>query len=189
MNILEEAKTAKKLQQYTKKSVPIIVNSSNVELMNNVIEAYKNSNSKILAGKEPNVEMLKKLFGKLFGERVREYYERIPAHPDMGMPEDWTVEKVKVGYYSNYWVYAGIILNKESNERWFIYFDAKKNAKQNIDPHYSKIETKFFDIDKFPMEVVVNAPQEAKGKAVELTAKQFEDTMKASKVGKLTSRL
>ena len=138
----------------------------------------------------PSEENIKNQIAKIVGDRLKYYYENIEAHPsEMGFPKDWKVEQVKADYINGYYVYACIVLNTEENSRWFVFFDAKSNASKNIDPHYFNIKTKHFNIDKFPMEMVSKAPQEARGKAIEMTEKQFEDTVGSKRVGGILSKL
>ena len=189
-NLSESVQMRKSEDTINTMVVPAInISTSVVKTTDNINKAFEERASKFRRP-VPSEESVKNQIAKLVGDRLKYYYENIEAHPsEMGFPKDWKVEQVKAYYINGYYVFACIILNTEENNRWFVFFDSKPNASKNIDPHYFNIKTKHFSIDKFPMDMVTKAPQEARGKAVELTEKQFEDTVGSKRVGGILSKL
>lgn len=187
---IEEASKLRKIESTidTIKSGSVNVNSSNVIITSNVKEAFKQRANKFRRP-EPSEEVIKSQVSKIISDRLKYYYENISEHPSMGFPQNWKVEQVKVDYIDRRYAFAVIVLNTDENNRWFIFFDANEDSSKNIDPHYFDIKTRHFDINKFPMEEIVKSPAVAKGKAIELTEKQFEDTIKSQRVGRISSKL
>jgi|694.fasta_scaffold68032_8 hypothetical protein len=189
-NSIEEASKLREIESTvdTIKSGSVNISPSDVIITNNVKEAFKERANKFRRP-EPSEETIKSQISKIVSDRLKHYYENIADHPSMGFPQNWKVEQVKVDYIDKRYAFAVIVLNTDENNRWFIFFDANQDSSKNIDPHYFDIKTRHFDINKFPMEEIVKSPVQAKGKAIELTEKQFEDTIRSQRVGRISSKL
>lgn len=189
-NTIEEASKIRKLEDTlnTIKTKPVDVDSSTVIITNSVKNSFKKRAEKFRRP-EPPEETIKSQLSKIVSDRLTYYYKNILEHPSMGSPQNWKVEQVKVDYIQEKYAFAIVVLDTRENNRWFIFFDGRADFSRSTDPYYFNIKTKHFDINKFPMETIVKSPLQAKGKAIELTEKQFEDTIKSQRVGRLISKL
>jgi hypothetical protein len=183
MNFVSEAIKARQSYdpRHTLGSTPTIpVNPNSVNITKN-IEKIFNDRAQKFRRNPPNDSVIRGQLAKLISDRLKWYYENIDQHPDMGLPKDWVVEQAKVDYINNHYVFVCIVKNKAEDARWLVFFDANNNLTKNIDPRYVNVETSFLDLDEFPMSVVSDSPQEAVGKAIELSKKKLEDSIKDAK--------
>ena len=111
----------------------------------------------------------------------------------MGIPSNWDIESTRADAATvlgrKYITFACVVLNKQEAEKWLIMFSIAINPDSSIRKGiYVKIETKFFDMKNFPMDQIPNQKL-AYETAVEMTKKQFEDTVKTQRVSRTMSKL
>ena len=197
MKILEEIKKVESAKpivnapSFTPQS-PIAINSSVVEFSEPVRDYFKNRALRTKLA-SPTEEYIQKRLSTYAGEKLKTFHSIVANHPATGPISGWNIEKLKVDYLDNTLLFAAI-LDDSSGEgkRWLVLFtgDSRNN------PIYVEIQTKFFDINSFPMKIVNKISAfggavhtQAVNTATELTQKKFEDTVKSTRVGRISSKL
>jgi hypothetical protein len=69
-----------------------------------------------------------------------------------------------------------LVENPKENLKFFIYFD---NAHS---PRFYIIKTEYFNLDKFPTDLIVKSPAEAEKNAIALTDQNIKDILGAENV-------
>jgi hypothetical protein len=161
----------------TIKSSPLTIEPSTVNVSSNVEKYYK-ERAKSTRMPEPSAENIKGKVAKYASGMLDFFQKYLPDHPNTGPVSGWKIEELKADYISNKLVFA-IVLDDTQGEgkKWFIVF----RADDSNNPIYVEIETKKFDINSFPMEMVAKLGgydhSQVKNKATEITEKQLFDTL------------
>ncbi|NBO22303.1 hypothetical protein EBU94_03030 [bacterium] len=184
----------------TVRSADVSLNTNSIKITENVKNFFEEKAKRFRKFSEMAEDKIKDQLLKLIVSRLKFYFTYGETHPEMTISDtrkgsdggklNIEVENVKVDFFKDNLLFACIIKNKEDGNKWLVYFNLNTTTgKAGMDPVYVSLETSFFDLDQFPMETIVDAPQIAKGKAIEMTKKQFEDTIKSKRVGRITSKL
>jgi hypothetical protein len=112
---------------------------------------YFNNRAIATRGAKPTEEFIKNRLAFFAREKLGIFFNICADHPDTGPIESWKVEEIKVDFYkkSRSLLFALIFKDEGGNgDRWLVLFtfDNKNN------PIYIKIETKYFDLNSFPMQ-------------------------------------
>jgi hypothetical protein len=151
----------------------IYVNPSNIEITDNVKEAFKQRAAKFRQP-VPSDDKIKKEKSEFLSELLTHIKRFIhaPNRPaELGKDADWSVDKVKIDFINNRYVYLFLIENPKQNLKFFIYFDNAHTTRYYI------IKTKYFDLNKFPTDLVIKSPQEAEKTAIKITDKQMSEML------------
>jgi hypothetical protein len=151
----------------------IYVNPSNIKITDNVKEAFKSRSAKFRQP-EPTDEKIKKEKSEFLSELLTHIKRHIhaPNRPaQLGKDSDWSVDQVKIDYINNRYVYLFLIENPKEKLKFFIYFDNAHTTRYYI------IKTEYFNLDKFPTDLIVKSPAEAEKNAIALTDQHIKDIL------------
>lgn len=162
---------------YQGNTQPISIDESVVSVSPNVEKYYKDR-AKITRIPTPSTEDIKKRASKYAAGMLDYFQKYLPDHPNTGTTSGWKIENLKVDYISNSLLFA-VVLDDTQGEgkRWFVLF----RGDDSNSPIYVEIETKKFNIDSFPMNILSKLGgyehSKVRDKATEMTEKQLYDTL------------
>jgi hypothetical protein len=163
-----------------------------LKITNDVVALFKDNSAEF--AEMYTEDYVKEKVATLIQKRLIYQYENDVKFPnDIGTPSNIISAKADalVMSYSRQALNIACVLKSQySDENWLVLFPIYlAGTKSNFsDAIYTKIETKFFDIDKFPLNQIPNKKL-ATETAAEMTKKQFEDTVKTQRVSRTMSKL
>lgn len=177
--------------KYTLKTPSIQIDPSKLSVSKELVDMYKSNAAEF--SEIYTEDYVKQTVSVLISNRLKYLYENEQNFPSMGVPNNWEIESVRADFakvfHRGFITVACVILNKQDNEKWLILFSiAVHHDTGTRNGIYVKIETKFFDINKFPMDQIPNQKL-AHETATEMAKKQFEDTVKTQRVSRTMSKL